>query len=176
MDELLELARKAIEARFDGKEVKVSPEIKEKYSKKQACFVTLTEYGGLRGCIGSLEPVQELWKDVIQNAVHAGFNDYRFPKLEKHELDNIKIELSVLTIPKKLEYKNEEDLLKKVNKKMGIILTKNRRSATFLPQVWEQLPDKIEFLENLCMKAGLDKDDWKDADMECYEVESIEED
>ena len=59
---------------------------------------------------------------------------------------------------------------------MGIILKKNGRSSTFLPQVWEQLPDKVDFLEHLSMKAGLNKDDWKDAGMEYYEVESMEED
>lgn len=175
MQELLKLARECLKCRFNGEELEVSEEIKKKYSKKQACFVTLTEYGELRGCIGSLGAHQELWKDVIDNAINAGFNDFRFIPLSENELNKIKIEISVLSQPEKLEYKNPDDLLKKLDKKMGIILKKSGRSATFLPQVWEQISDKKDFLEHLSQKAGLSRNDWKSADFQFYRVESVKE-
>jgi len=174
-EELLLLARESIIAYLHGREVEVSDEIKKKYGSKRACFVTLTEDEDLRGCIGSLEAKQELWKDVMDNAVNAGFHDPRFPELEEDEFDDIKIEISVLSEAEKLGYKDEEDLLRKIDNKMGIILKKGFNSATFLPQVWEQLTDKQAFLEQLCLKAGLFEDDWKNADISFYRVEKIRE-
>jgi len=173
MNELLKLAKNAIESALKNKKLDVSRDIKEKYSEKKACFVTLTEHGMLRGCIGSLYPHQELYKDVIENAVHAAFEDYRFPQIKKDELGEIKIEISVLSIPKKLEFKNEKKLLQKIDRDMGIILKKGFSSATFLPQVWEELSDKIDFLESLCLKAGLGKDAWKNAEIYFYRVKKI---
>jgi len=174
-EDLLKLARESIKGYLNGKNVEVSDDIKKKYAEKKACFVTLTKDGDLRGCIGSLEARQELWKDVIDNAVNAGFNDPRFPELDGEELDDVKIEISVLSNPEKLSYENPEDLLRKIDDKMGIILKKGFHSATFLPQVWEQLPDKQVFLEHLCMKAGLFQDDWKKAEIKFYRVEKVEE-
>lgn len=175
MKELLKLARDAIESELNQKKLIIPETLKSEFSKKQACFVTLTENNELKGCIGSLEPRQELWKDVAENAVHAAFNDFRFSPLSKEDLKKIKIEISVLTIPKKLEYRNEQEILKKINNSMGIILKKSMRSATFLPQVWKQIPDKTEFLEELSLKAGLRKDDWKNSEVLYYTVKSIEE-
>ncbi len=174
-EELLKLARKAIESELNGKKIEVSKEIKEKYSEKGASFVTLTEHKQLRGCIGSLYPQQELYKDVIENARHAAFDDYRFPKLKEQELSKIKIEISILSIPKKLEFKNSEELLKKIDKNMGIILKSGLSSATFLPQVWEELSDKVDFLENLSIKARMSKDAWKSSEVYFYRVEKVEE-
>lgn len=174
MKELLKLAREAIECHLENKKIEVSKEIKKKYSEEKACFITLVENGELRGCIGSLEPRQELWKDVIENAVHAGFDDFRFFPLSKDELEKIKIEISILSVPKRLGV--GEEVFDKINKKMGIVLKEERRSATFLPQVWEQISDKTEFLEQLSLKAGLDKDAWKDAEILVYGVEKVEED
>lgn len=173
---LLYLARSTLESHFQNKPLEIPTDIKQNFSENQACFVTLTKHGDLRGCIGSLQPHQSLYQDVINNTLNAAFNDFRFPLLEQEELEEIKIEISILTIPKKLEYKNEKDLLNKINNKMGIILNYQGHSATFLPQVWEQIPDKITFLEQLSMKAGLDKDAWKDAKIQYYEVEKVEED
>jgi AmmeMemoRadiSam system protein A len=173
--ELLKLARSAIESALDNKKLEVSKEIKEKYSEKKASFVTLTEHGILRGCIGSLYPHQELYKDVIENAIHAAFDDYRFPQLKKEELSEVKIEISVLSLPKKIEFKNEKELLNKIDKNMGIILKKGFNSATFLPQVWQELPNKIDFLESLSLKAGIGKDDWKNSEIYFYRVEKIKE-
>jgi len=171
--DLLNLARSAIEAYIRNKGIEVDDKIKEKYSQKKACFVTLTKNGELRGCIGNLEPRQELWKEVINNAISAGFHDFRFMPLNKQELKKIKIEISVLSIPKRLG--NGMEVFDRINKNMGIILKKDGRSATFLPQVWEQLSDKKQFLEQLSLKAGLSKDAWKNAEIWFYEVESVEE-
>jgi AmmeMemoRadiSam system protein A len=174
---LTELARKTLEAELNKEKFLVNEETKKKYSKKQASFVTLTEKstGDLRGCIGSLIPRQELWKDVQENAINAAFSDFRFSPLEKQELKKIKIEISVLSIPKPLKCKDEKELLNKLNHNLGVILKSNGRTSTFLPQVWEQLPDKISFLEHLSQKAGLNKDAWKKANFEIYEVEKEEE-
>jgi AmmeMemoRadiSam system protein A len=175
MKELLILSRNAIVKHLQGEKVKPSEEIKKKYSKKQACFVTFTKKEVLRGCIGSLYPRQELWQDVIENSINAGFKDTRFPPLKQGELNQIKIEISVLSIPKKIEFRTPEELLKKINSNQGIILQKGMKSATFLPQVWEQISDKKEFLESLSLKAGLPTDAWETAGIWVYEVEKISE-
>ena len=174
--ELLKLARESIKSEIEGKELKVSEDIKKNYSEKKACFVTLTINGDLRGCIGSLEARQELWKDVIENSMNAGFRDSRFKPVDKSELDKIKIEISVLTIPKKISYKSEEELKKKIKGK-GVIIKKGWNSATYLPQVWEDLPDFESFIGSLCQKAGLSGNAWKSLDLEVqiYSVEKVEE-
>ena len=171
---LLKLARSALESELNHKKIVFSDEIKKKYGEKKASFVTLTINNELRGCIGSLQAHQELYKDVIDNSINAGFNDPRFPEIDKEELKKIKIEISILTIPEKLGV--GLNVFNKIDNKMGIILKKGFSSSTFLPQVWQDLPDKIDFLEHLSRKAGLSKDDWKDAEISFYRVESIEED
>ncbi len=174
--ELLKLARYTISAKLDGNQVRVSDDIKDKYFKKQACFITLAKDKELRGCMGSLEPRQELWRDVVENSMHAAFNDPRFLPVSSDEMSKIKIEISILSVPEKLVYKDLKDLLRKIDNKMGIVLKKGGNSVTYLPQVWEHIPDKKEFLENLSMKAGLDKDDWKQGcEIKFYRVESVEE-
>lgn len=167
---LTEIARKTLEAKFDNNEFIIDKETKKKYGDKLACFVTLTKSGDLRGCIGSLNANKELYKDVQDNVINAAFKDLRFPQLIKDELDKIKIEISILSVPSKLDFSDTEDLLKKLNKNMGIILKKGFYSATFLPQVWEELPNKIKFLENLSLKAGLDCDAYKDSEIWSYSV------
>jgi len=151
-----------------GKEFIPDEDTKKKYSKKGASFVTLTKNKCLRGCVGSLEAFQELWKDVIENAVNAGFRDFRFNPLSEDEFSKIKIEVSVLSPAKKIT-------ADKITKDMGIILKKGIRTSTFLPQVWEEIPDKTEFLEHLSMKAGLPKDAWKDAELWGYTVKAQKE-
>lgn len=173
MNELLELSYNTIGSFLENKKLNIPNEIIKKYCKKQACFVTITINDELRGCIGSLEPIQELYKDIIENSINAAFRDPRFPGLSKEEFDEIKIEISILSIPKKLEFKDSDDLLKKINNKMGLILKKGSYQSTFLPQVWEQLPDKIQFLEHLSQKAGLPKDTWKSSEFLYYTVEKI---
>lgn len=174
---LPQLARKTLEVYFKNPSKQFEPDdaTKKKYSKEQACFVTLTKSGDLRGCIGSLEAHQILWKDVQERAVDAAVNDPRFLPLSQDELKKIKIEVSILSVPKKLEFKSPDDLLNKLNRKMGLILQKGIYSSTFLPQVWEEISGKKEFLEHLSMKAGLSKDSWKTSEFWFYTVDAEKE-
>ena len=172
---LTELARKTLEEHFKGKEFIPDEHTRSIYDKKQACFVTLTINGNLRGCIGSLIPQKELWKDVQENAINAAIHDFRFSKLTGEELSKIKIEVSVLSLPKKINPVNEKDLLMRVSPGRGFILKKGAATATFLPQVWEQIPDKIEFLEQLSLKAGLNRNAWKTGELWSYTVNAEKE-
>jgi AmmeMemoRadiSam system protein A len=172
---LTKLARRTLEEYFKGKEFTPDDHTKSIYNEKQACFVTLTTNDELRGCIGSLTPRQELWKDVMENAINAAIHDFRFSKLTEEEVGKIKIEVSVLSLPKKINYVNEKYLLIRVSSDKGFILRKENNSATFLPQVWEQIPDKIEFLEQLSIKAGLNRNAWKNAEIWSYTVKAEKE-
>jgi len=174
---LLKLARRSIKTGLSGENFSISEEeIKgEKLKEKLACFVTLEIDGSLRGCIGHLEPVQELYKDVIENAQKAAFQDPRFPALTPEEFEKIEIEISVLTLPEKFEYKSEEELLKYLqNKKPGVILGHGYSQATYLPSVWEQIPEPEEFLSQLCQKAGLPPSAWEEEiEIQTYETIKI---
>lgn len=170
---LLKLARESISCELNKKNLIVSDEIKNKFSEKGACFVTLTIDEELRGCIGSLDARQELWKDVVENSKNAAFFDPRFNALTNKELPKIRIEISVLSKPQKFGIGKE--IFDKIDNKMGIILKKGFYSSTFLPQVWEMLPDKTEFLEHLSKKAGLSSNAWKDSELSFYRVEKCEE-
>ena len=146
--------------------------------KKRGCFVTLHKDGGLRGCIGTIEPVDSVLTCVKKNALNAAFNDPRFPSLTLEELNKINIEISILTLPKALDFTDGEDLKNQLRPGIhGVILSQGWRSATFLPQVWEQLPDKSSFLSNLCLKAGLPGHAWQDkkTDVKVYQVEYFSE-
>lgn len=171
--ELLKLAREVIFSKLNEKEIIVEEDIKNKFSRKGACFVTLTINDNLRGCIGTLEAHLPLYLDVINNSINASFFDPRFNELGIDEFNKIKIELSILTKPEKLG--KGLDVIDKIDEDMGIILKKGSNSATFLPQVWEELTEKKEFLEYLSRKAGLSKDSWKDAELSYYRVEKIKE-
>lgn len=172
---LTELARRTLEEYFKGRTFIPDDHTKSIYKEKQACFVSLTIGGNLRGCIGSLTPQKELWRDVQENAINAAINDIRFSRLTSEELRKIKIEVSVLSLPKKINPVNEKDLLMRVNSGRGFILKKGMASATFLPQVWEQIPDKIEFLEQLSLKAGLNRNAWKTGELWYYTVNAEKE-
>jgi uncharacterized protein len=143
-----------------------------------ASFITLTVRGGLRGCIGALEPYQPLAEDVREHAIAAALNDPRFPPVQPGELSQIEIEVSRLTPPLPLEYEDAQDLLAKLHPHSdGVVLRDGPRRATFLPQVWEKLPDKAEFLDNLCYKMGSAPDAWrhKHMDVQVYQVEEFRE-
>ena len=113
---------------------------------------------------------------MIDNAHNAAFQDPRFSPLEKSELEKIKIEISVLSIPKKMIFKDSNDLLNKLTKKEGVIIKKGFYSATYLPQVWKEVNGKEEFLSSLCVKAGLNEDAWKDKiEVFTYHVEIVKE-
>ncbi|MBR9705931.1 AmmeMemoRadiSam system protein A [Candidatus Pacearchaeota archaeon] len=173
MKELLKLARETIKAYLTGEVYEADPTLIEEFGEAGASFVTLTLDGELRGCVGSLSARQPLYTDVAENAMNAAFHDTRFGPVVLDELDNIKIEVSVLSSPEKLG--KGEEVFDKIESDMGLILKRGFKSATFLPQVWKQIPDKTEFLEHLSVKAGLGQSDWKGADLEFYKVESVEE-
>jgi len=136
------------------------PENKE-LLEKRACFVTLkkldgTEHWSLRGCIGSLIATRPLYEDIIVNAKNAAFSDPRFPPLTYEETNNLLVEISVLTEPQPLYVNSIEDLLEYLKQKHpGLIIKLWYNQATFLPSVWEELPDEEQFLVHLIYKAGL---------------------
>ena len=142
-----------------------------------AAFVTLTLDGQLRGCIGSLQAYRPLAADVSDNAYNAAFRDPRFPPLTPAEFDRLKVHISILTPSEPLEFTSEDDLLAQLRPGIdGLIIAAAGRRGTFLPSVWEQLPDRRDFLRHLKLKAGLPPDYWSD-DVEVwrYATESIEE-
>ncbi|MDR1851593.1 MAG: AmmeMemoRadiSam system protein A [Propionibacteriaceae bacterium] len=142
-----------------------------------ASFVTLTKHGQLRGCIGSLEAWRKLGDDVRSNARSAAFSDPRFYPVSEDELADIRIEVSVLTAPAALEFAGQSDALAKLRPGTdGVILRAGGRRATFLPQVWEELPSPGEFMAQLKRKAGLPADYWSDdVELEIYQVQAFSE-
>ncbi|MBN1852205.1 MAG: AmmeMemoRadiSam system protein B [Pirellulales bacterium] len=176
---LLELARKSATAAVLGNEIsKNEPEVPARFLAHCGCFVTLTNNGDLRGCIGSIFPKESLYKAVIRGAKSAATEDPRFPPVRKDELGRIRIEVSVLTAPKPFVFSSPEDLLSKLRPGVdGVLLEVEGRKATFLPQVWKQLPDKERFLNKLALKAGLPADAWKwpSAAVMTYQVEAFQE-
>lgn len=141
-------------------------------------FVTLTIDGQLRGCIGNLTSNESLASGVRRNAINAAFHDPRFSPLSPSELECVSIEVSILSEPRPLDYRKGDDLLKKLRPNIdGVILRKDLSSATFLPQVWEQLPQPQDFLTHLCLKAGLAADAWQHSELEVstYQVQYFEE-
>jgi AmmeMemoRadiSam system protein A len=176
---LLKLARAAIASRLGKKDAPLQLDTPPDFvTDKRGCFVTLNKSGELRGCIGTIEPVQRLADCIADNAVNAAFRDPRFPQLTAAELDEVDIEVSVLTVPQPLEYDGPKDLLKKLKPGVhGVILTNGRHRSTFLPQVWEQLPKPESFLIRLCQKAGLTPNCWQDPDtrIDVYEAEHFAE-
>ncbi|MFA6917756.1 MAG: AmmeMemoRadiSam system protein A [Candidatus Gracilibacteria bacterium] len=138
------------------------PNDSEILSEKRGVFVTLEIEKKLRGCIGTIIPVYTLEYAVKRNAINAAFEDPRFWPLTSEELDKVQIEISVLSVPEKLEYRDSADLLQKLRPmKDGVILKKGYYEATYLPQVWEELKDKEQFLGSLCMKAGMNSEEWR---------------
>jgi AmmeMemoRadiSam system protein A len=143
-----------------------------------ASFVTLTENGMLRGCIGTLEAYQPLVEDVREHAIAAALQDFRFPNVRPEEVQRIHIEISRLTPSEKLEYEDPYDLLAKLNAGVdGVVLRDGMMRSTFLPQVWETLPAKVDFLNLLCQKMGASASLWrkKELQVSIYHVEEFEE-
>jgi len=178
---LLTLARATI-TRATRHEASVPPPAAECTARLQApgaAFVTLhTRAGDLRGCIGTIEAHRPLIEDVQENALAAAFHDPRFPPVTAKELAQIVIEVSVLTAPELLEFADPEDLLRKLRPNVdGVIIERGWNRATFLPQVWEQLPAPAEFLAHLCQKARLPHNAWRWPDFKVfiYQVEHFSE-
>jgi AmmeMemoRadiSam system protein A len=130
---------------------------------ERAAFVTLHAQGQLRGCIGHLEAVAPLAVDVAENAYAAAFQDPRFPPLAETELDRVHVEISALTPAEPIIFTSEDDLIAALVPGLdGIILADGPRRGTFLPSVWEQLPNRHDFLRHLKQKAGLSPEHWSD--------------
>jgi len=161
---LLFVARQTLKGAFHQIEFNIE---EEKYPSHLdadgASFVTLTINGRLRGCIGTLTAYQSLVQDVCEHALAAAFQDPRFPPLSSLEFEKTEIEVSYLTPPTALEYSDANDLCQKlVPDRDGVILTDGFRKATYLPQVWDQLPACGEFLSSLCRKMGAKESLWKE--------------
>jgi hypothetical protein len=176
---LLELARKSVAAAVTGSEApKEDAAVLEKFRARQACFVTLTEKGNLRGCIGSIFPEEPLYQAMIRRARSAATEDPRFSAVRADELKEIQVEVSVLSVPKRLAFTSPQDLLAKLRPGIdGVVLRVENQQATYLPQVWEQLPDKRLFMNELAQKAGLSARAWErpDAVVMTYQVEAFKE-
>ncbi len=163
---LLKVARDSIENGFkNGNPLCVNlRDFPTELIRPGATFVTLEKKHQLRGCIGMLEAVFPLVEDVAENAFSAAFKDPRFPPLQKSELDDLEIHISILGEPEPMMFSSEEDLIAQIRPNVdGLILEEGRHRGTFLPSVWETLPDKKQFLRHLKNKAGLPADYWSDS-------------
>jgi len=177
---LISTARETIEQRLYNRQAgeQTDDAISPKYREKRGTFVTLTIDGGLRGCIGHIIPQETVLEGVKANAINAAFRDPRFRPLTQEEWAKVEIEVSILTDPQPLAYSDGDDLLRKLRPDIdGVIIKKGYQQATFLPQVWEQLPDTKEFLTHLCLKAGLEANAWQTEKLEVstYQVQAFEE-
>jgi len=175
---LLNLARETIESYVKTGEVVEPTTDDPKLKELRGTFVTLEKRGQLRGCIGHIMAIQPLYLDVRDNAISAATEDPRFRPVVEDELDKIEIEISVLTTPEELKAKNAKEILEKLRPGIdGVILEYKGRGATYLPQVWEQIPAKEEFLDSLCMKAGLSPGEWREkgAKISRYQVQAFRE-
>lgn len=172
---MIALARNAIARKLE----QPAPELPQPDWLQQpgAVFVTLTQQGELRGCIGSLEAHRTLIEDVQSNARAAAFKDPRFLPLSRHELAGTRVEVSILSPALPLSFSSESDALAQLRPGIdGVILEYGRHRATFLPQVWEQLPEPRQFMSNLKRKAGLATDFWADdLQLSRYQVEKFKE-
>jgi hypothetical protein len=180
---LVKLARKTILEKLAGKSPAnesdtLAPALQdESFQAHCGTFVTLKIQGQLRGCIGNLTSTESVLDGVKRNAVNAAFHDPRFSSLSATELDRTEIEVSILTEPLPLVYRDSRDLIQKLRVNVdGVIVRKGHASATFLPQVWDQLPRPEDFLSHLCMKAGLPSAAWKSSELEVltYQVQYFE--
>ena len=179
---LLRLARNHIENHL-GIKSQVAPTTDElsdpAFLEKRGVFVTLHKQRDLRGCIGSLAAVECLADGICRNALNAAFQDYRFTPLTAAEVPDVHIEISVLTDPQPLSYTTAEELTGKLRPAIDGVILKGPGSAgaTFLPQVWQQLPTPEQFLGHLCRKAGLADTAWCSGTLHIstYQVQAFEE-
>ncbi|WP_456372266.1 AmmeMemoRadiSam system protein A [Thiolapillus sp.] len=163
---LLEIARASImNGLRAGAPLAVNPDdFDPALQEQRASFVTLNIQGQLRGCIGHLEAIQPLVRDVTQNAYSAAFSDPRFAPLRSREFDQLSIHISVLSPARPLQFDSEADLLRQLRPGVdGLILEEGPYRGTFLPSVWEQLPSPELFLAHLKQKAGLPSNYWSDS-------------
>jgi len=162
---LLKIARATLE-KYLAKSEKLEPQsTNAKLWQQAGVFVTLTKKGKLRGCIGYLEPVESMLLAVRDNAISAS-RDPRFLPLEFNELKDIKIGISVLTEPVKTT-------LAEIKTGDGVIIKSGYQQATYLPQVWQELPDRDDFFSSLCQKAGLPPDSYLNGEVEFYKYQAM---
>ena len=167
--EAVKLARRAIKTYLeeDGK-IEPPADLGEKFKEDRGVFVTLNKRGDLRGCIGRPLPSQSLGDGLIDSAISAATRDPRFPSLKPEELDDITLEVSVLTLPEGIDIKNGKECSEKIEiGRDGLIVKCRGREGLLLPQVplgrdW----DEKEFLSQTCVKAGLSPDSWEQEDVE----------
>ncbi len=184
---LLDIARSAIQSTIKGSQPVPMEEVLEKFDLKYippqlqkdgATFVTITKDEELRGCIGTLEAYQPLFEDVREHAIAAATQDYRFSPIGIEELSQIKIEISYLSEPEDFNYKDSQELLEKVRPNIdGVTFIDGQRRATFLPQVWDKLPNKEAFFDHLCLKMGVPINTWRKGKLlvQIYQVEEFHE-
>lgn len=178
-EQLLAIAKKSIEYGLNHHQPKTIDLIKlpENLRKVRAVFVTLNKAKQLRGCIGTISATLPLAEEVANKAFSAAFQDPRFPPVQVNELEQLSISISVLSPPEAMQFTSEADLLEQIQpQKDGLVLEEKHHRGVFLPSVWEQLPDKKDFLKQLKHKAGLPVDYWSDdIAVSRYYTEYIEE-
>lgn len=177
---ILNTAVNSIQLYFENKKFIFPPDWRNDKAlwEKKGTFVTLTKSKSLRGCIGSILPMKTLLEDVSDNSILAAFQDPRFEPLNLEEMSELKIEISVLTTPQKIDLKSPHELLTFVRPLVdGIIIQSGYKKATFLPQVWEELKDPRDFFKHLCLKASLPSNfyitNFDDLTIYSYQVEII---
>jgi MEMO1 family protein len=177
---LLDLARRTLQAATTGgkSSAPTAKLVPAALTARKGAFVTLTRHGVLRGCIGNIMPVRPLYEAVVENTRSAALQDPRFPPVTAGETDQLSIEISVLTERQPLMFDSAVDLVGKLHPGQdGVVLRIAAGTATYLPQVWTEIPDKIEFLNSLAEKAGGRFDDWRKpgTTASIYHVESFQE-
>jgi uncharacterized protein len=177
---LLVIAREAVTAAVAGNDMPIlePSDLPHRLQEYGAAFVTLTSHGQLRGCIGALQASQPLALDVKEHAVAAATQDYRFSSVRPEEVGRLSIEISVLSPSQDLVFVDAHDLLKKLRPGVdGVVLRRGSQRATFLPQVWANIPDPADFLTQLCLKMGASGDLWKreHLQVQTYQVEEFSE-
>ena len=159
---LKEFAHNTIAAELGLEELKDWNFDDPEFQEKRGVFVTLEIEGKLRGCIGNIEPTYPLWEAVKHNAHEAAFSDPRFHALTEDEFEMIDIEISILTVP-------EKSTVDKIRPGIdGVVIKQGVCGATYLPQVWEDIPDKEKFLSSLCLKGSISGDACKSDEIEVY--------
>jgi len=161
---LLKIARTTLEKKLISQEGFEPQTTNQRLWQKRGVFVTLTKAGKLRGCIGYIEPIEPLILAIRDNAISAA-SDPRFAPVTASELKEIKIEISILSVPEPVQFKD-------VRKGDGVIIKKGTHSATYLPQVWLELPRSEIFFGTLCQKAGLSPDCYEDKNLEFYRYQA----
>lgn len=176
---LLRLARSAVElAARERKHINLPSDLAPDLKEKKGAFVTLTKQGELRGCIGNIYPDLPLAEAVATNAYRAALNDPRFSPVTPEELPEIELEVSVLSVPQPLAFSSPAELLQKLRPHQdGVVLQIGAHRSTFLPQVWEKLPNAEDFLDHLTAKAGLPASAWRKpgTEIQTYQVEAFTE-